>query len=85
MADLQALIKAVDELSPDNLDILYRHIIERRHANVWIVAPENIAKIEAVLRPVHEQAAQMTEDEINQVIDQAIDEVRYESKTNRHF
>ncbi len=85
MADLQTVIKAVDELSPDDLDELYRHIVERRQADWWIVSPDNIARIEEVLRPVHEEAAQMTEDEINAVIDQAIAETRHERKTNRRI
>jgi hypothetical protein len=85
MADLQTVIKAVDELSQDDLDKLYRHLLERRQASWWVVPSENIAKIEELMRPVHEEAAQMTEDEINQVIDQAITEVRRERKTNRRI
>jgi hypothetical protein len=85
MADLQTVIKAVDELSQDDLDKLYRHLLERRQASWWIVPSENVAKIEEVMRPVHEEAAQMTEDEINDVIDQAITEVRRERKTNRRI
>lgn len=83
MADLQNMIKAVDELSQDELDTLYRHIVERRQASWWIVLPENIAQIENVLRPVHEETAQMSEEEINATIDQAISEVRRERKANR--
>jgi hypothetical protein len=83
MADSQTVIKAVDELSPDELDELYRHIVERRQADWWIVSPDNIARIEEVTRPVHEEAAQMAEDEINAVIDQAIAETGHERKTNR--
>jgi hypothetical protein len=83
MANLQTVIKAVDELSPEELDELYRHIVERRQADWWIVSPDNIARIEEVLRSVHEEAAEMTEAEINAVIDQAIAEVRHERKTNR--
>ena len=83
MTDLQTLISAVDELSQDELDKLYVHVLERRQSNWWIVPPENIAKIEEVMHNVHAEAAQMSEDEINQAIDQAIVEVRRERKTNR--
>ena len=83
MADLQAVLKAVDELSQDDLDALYRHVVERRQASWWIIAPENITKLEEVLRSVHEEAATMTDEEINSTIDQAIAEVRHERKTNR--
>ncbi len=85
MADLQTVLKAVDELSQDELDELYRHIVDRRQADWWIVAPDNIARIEDVLRPVHEEAARMTEEEINAAIDEAIAEVRHERKTNRRL
>lgn len=83
MADLQSVIKAVDELSQDELDKLYVHVLERREAHWWIVPPENIARIEEVLRDVHEEAAHLGEDEINRAIDQAIAEVRRERQTNR--
>ena len=83
MADLQAVLKAVDELSQDDLDTLYRHVVERRQTSWWIIAPENIAKLEEVLHAVHEEATTMTEEEINSTIDQAIAEVRHEHKTNR--
>jgi hypothetical protein len=83
MTDLQTMMNTIDELSQDELDVLYRHIVERRQANWWIVAPENIAKIEDVLHAVHEEAAQMTEAEINHAIDLAIAEVRHERQANR--
>jgi len=83
MADLQTVIRDVDELSQDELDQLYIHILERRQANWWIVPPENITKIEQIMQNVHQEAAHMTEDEINQAIDQAIVEARRERKTNR--
>ena len=85
MSDLETVIKAVDELSQDDLDKLYRHLIERRQANWWIVSPENIGQIDEVMRSVHEQADQMTEEEINQAIDQAIAGVRRDRKTNRRI
>lgn len=83
MADLQMVIRAIDELSQDELDKLYIHILERRQADWWIVPPENIAEIEEIMHDVHAEADQMTEDEINQAIDQAIAESRREHKTDR--
>ena len=76
------MIRAVDELSQDELDKLYVHILDRRQANWWVVPPENIAEIEHILHDVHAEADPMTEDEINQTLDQAIAEVRYKRKTN---
>jgi len=83
MTDLQSVIQAVDELSPDDLNKLYLHILERRESEWWIVPPENIAQIDQVMRSVQEEASQMSEEEINEAIDQAIAEVRRERKTNR--
>jgi hypothetical protein len=79
MADLQELMKAMDELSFDDLERLYQHILERRRPHEgWVVPPENIAKLEKVLQPLHEETAQMTEEEVNAVIDEALVEVRCE-------
>jgi hypothetical protein len=83
MADLETVLAAIDELSTDELDEVYRHVMQRRHRNWWIVPPENIAKLKELLRPVHEEAAKMTEEEINDVIDEAIAEVRRERKATR--
>lgn len=84
MADLQTLIVAVDELSSSDLETLYQHIIARRHQG-WVVPAENIAQIEEIMRPVHEEAAGMTEMEINDAIDDAIQEVRREREGKSHF
>jgi hypothetical protein len=83
MADLQALKAAVDELSTSELEDLYRHIEERRRRTWWIVPAENLAKIDEIMRAVHEEAAQMSEDEVNEAIDEALAEVRRDRKANR--
>ena len=46
----------------------------------WIVPPENLRKIDELLRPVQEEAAQMSEEEVNRVIDEAIAEFNEELK-----
>jgi hypothetical protein len=55
-------------------------VLERKHNTmvVWEVPQENIAAIEEIMRPVHEEAAQMSEEEVNAAIDEAIAEVRRE-------
>jgi len=83
MVDIQALKSAIDDLSPHELDEMYRYIEQRRQRTWWIVPHENLKQIEEVMRPVRDEAAQMTEDEINAAIDEAIDEVRRERKANR--
>ncbi len=67
IVDLKALFATRDTLKPDELDRLHQG---------WIVRPENIAAIETILRSVHEQAALMTDEEIDSVIDEAIADVR---------
>jgi hypothetical protein len=46
----------------------------------WVVPPENLARIKEILRPVHEDAAHLTDEEIDTAIDEALAEVRRERK-----
>jgi len=80
MTDMQQLFKTVDELSPEQRQQLKEYIEDREKTTWWIVPPENIAKIAEIMRPVQEDAAKMTEEEINAVIDEALAEVRNERK-----
>ncbi len=88
MADLQAILSAIDELPADDFEILYQHIVER-HADSAdittrrIIPPESLERIDELMRPVQEQAEQMTEDEVFATIDEAIAAVRHERKTRR--
>lgn len=50
---------------------------DAKQVSWWIVPPENLAEIAEIMRPVQEEAAQMSE-EVNAVIDEAIAEVRRE-------
>ena len=54
---------------------------ETKHLRWWIVPPENLEKLAEIMRPVQEEAAQMSEEEINALIDEAIAEVRRERKS----
>ena len=83
MADMQTLFKVVDELSPDERQQLKDYIEEREKTTWWVVPPENIAKIAEIMRPVQEDAAKMTEEEINAVIDEALTAVRREEKRRK--
>jgi len=83
MSDLNAMLKAIDELPQDELDVLYRYVVQHRRADWWLIPSENISRLEQVLRPVYDQTAQMTESEINATIDEAIAEVRRERQVNR--
>ncbi len=76
MTDVQDLLSAIDELSPTELEQVYRYVVQRRSAAYWLVPGENLKAIREIMQPVYEQTANMTEDEINAVIDEALDEVQ---------
>ena len=76
MADLQTLMTAIDKLPPDQLETLRQYIEQRRRATWGIILPDRLDAIDKIMRPVQADAETMTEDEINQVIDEAIGEVR---------
>jgi hypothetical protein len=78
MADLEMLFRAVDDLSPDELNLLHDYIEQRRRVTWWVVPPENLEKVAEIMRPVQEDAAQMSEKEVSAVIDEAIAEVRHQ-------
>jgi hypothetical protein len=80
MTDLRELYALIDQLPRDELEQLNRYIQQRRLTTVWAVPPEEIRAIEALMRPTHELTAQMSEEEINSVLDEALDEVRRERK-----
>jgi hypothetical protein len=84
MTDLEEIFRIVDHLNPDELEQLHEYVEERRRTVTWWnVSPENIAKLETIMRPVHEEAAQMSDDDVNAAIDEAIAEVRRERKQNQ--
>ena len=85
MTDLETLLTTIDELSPNELEEVYRHVIQRRQPSYWLIPGENLRVIQDIMRPVYDQSADMPEEEINVAIDHALSEVRRErkSKTNR--
>jgi hypothetical protein len=72
------VLEGVDRLSPEDLETLYRHVVQRRHASYWLVPGEHLKRIPEVMQPVYEQTDHMNEDEINAAIDDALNEVRLE-------
>jgi len=83
MADMEMLFRAVDELTTDEVNQLSDYIEKRRRVTWWVVPPENLEKVAEIMRPVQEDAAQMSENEINALIEEAIAEVRRERKQNQ--
>ena len=81
MTDLDKLFAVIDQLPRTELERLDRYIQRRRSTTVWAVPSESIKEIEELLRPTHELAASMDDEEINAVLDEALAEVRRERKT----
>lgn len=86
MTDMQQLFRVIDELSSQERDQLKEYFEAYDKAAWWVVPPENIAKIADIMRPVQEDAATMTEAEMNTLIDEVIAEVRDErqQRQSRH-
>lgn len=84
MADLQNLLTTIDELSPDELEEVYRHVVQRRQPSYWLIPGENLKAIQDIMRPVYEQNASLSDAEINTVIDDALNEVRRERQSKTH-
>jgi hypothetical protein len=80
MTDLTHLYKEVDALDPGGLDQLNAYIQQRRRRFWWVVSSENLDVIDDVMWPVHEDIENMSDDEINDVIDEVIQEVRWQRK-----
>lgn len=83
MASLETLFHEIDSLKPDELNRLYDYVQQRRRTTWWVIPPENLEKIEGIMRPVRDEAAQMSDAEINAVIDEAIVEARRERKRHQ--
>ncbi|GIK62455.1 MAG: hypothetical protein BroJett018_02490 [Chloroflexota bacterium] len=81
MTDMQTVFRVVDEMTPEELHQLQLYIRERRGVRWWVVPAENLQKIDELMRPVQEQASQMSEEEVNRVIDEALAEVRRERRS----
>ncbi len=80
MVQLQDLMSMVDQLPREELNQLNRYVQERMMTTTWAVPAEEIRAIKELMRPTHELTAQMSEEEINAVLDEALDEVRRERK-----
>lgn len=83
MSNLHALLTQIDELSSEELETIYQHVVQRRHAAYWLVPGENLKAIQEIMQPVYEQTVHLNDEEIDAVIDEALDEVRRERKARR--
>jgi hypothetical protein len=84
MIDLAQLLTTIDELSPDELETVYRHVTQRRQSDYWLIPGEQLKAIQTIMEPVYRQTDLMTEAEINEAIDEALNEVRLERHNQTH-
>jgi hypothetical protein len=85
MIDLEQLYTLIDSLPREALDQLEQYIQQRRQTAVWVVSPAQLKTIETLLKSVHDSISHIPDAEIEAVLDEALDEVRRERKTqSRH-
>jgi hypothetical protein len=83
VTDLEVLLRAVDALSPSELNQLHDYVELRRRTTWWVVESEQLAQIDALMRPVQREAELMSDTEIDAAIADAIAEVRRERENSR--
>lgn len=77
MVQLYRILDDLKELSPTELDVVYRYIMQHRQPNsFWLIPGEDLKAIQAIMQPVYEQSAHLSDEEIDAIIDESLDEVR---------
>lgn len=80
MTNVETVIQTIDTLSSDELEQIYQYIRQRRQLTTWTVSESNIDELRTVVQGVQQEAQLMTDDEIDNLIDDTLDEVRRERK-----
>ncbi len=83
MVDMEMVFKAIDQMTREEIHQLTAYIEQQKKIRWWVIPPENLEKIAEIMRPVQEDAADMTDEEITAIIDEAIAEVRSERKSHK--
>lgn len=78
------ILEAVDTLSGEELDKVYRRVAERRQAGHHIVPGEQLKALDEIFAPLHAHTEQMSEEEVFAIFDSALDEVRREAAHRRN-
>ena len=81
MSDLRDILAAVDALTTEDLVKLRRYVDEKTRTVIYSLSPEQLAELDELFRPVQDDAAGMTDQEIDAAIEEAVMEVRHERKT----
>lgn len=75
MIDLQSVIAAIEDLTREDREQVYQYLAQR-HTARHILPAESPVRIDELMKPVQDQAEQMTENEVFATIDQTITAVR---------
>jgi hypothetical protein len=70
MSVIEDILAAIDKLNPDEQYTVYKYLKQKQHSTYWVVSPDNLERIDAVMHPIQQDAANMPEDEI--LIDEAL-------------
>ena len=81
---LAEILEAVETLTPEEYEQLYRYLHELRERRVWQVPSDNLAKINDVFAPVQAETAELSEEEVDADIAEALSEVRSETANRRN-
>ena len=64
------ILEAVDTLSEEELDKVYRRVAERRQSGYHIVPGEHLKALDEIFAPLHARTEQMSEEEVFAIIDE---------------
>jgi uncharacterized protein YhaN len=78
------ILEIYESLTPDEQDQFFKHLRELRERRIWQVPSENLAKINDVFAPVQAEAAELSEEEVDADIAEALSEVRGEAANRRN-
>lgn len=82
MTAVEAVLEQIAKLSPeDRAKVREKMDGETRTMTIYTLSSDEMRKALDVFEPVRKQAESMTEEEVNEAIDQAIAEVRAERRT----
>lgn len=80
MAEIGQILATLDTLPPEEIEIIYQHILQRRQAKYWLISGHQLHHLQEIMRPVQEESLSMSDEEIDAAIDAALHEVRSERR-----
>lgn len=82
---IDQILEIYDSLTPDEQEQVYKYVRERRERLlIWQVPETSLAKINDVFAPVQAETAELSEEEVDADIAEALSEVRGEAANRRN-